>query len=167
MGNLPTALVIVDVQKGFINEHTSHVVPLVESAQEDSLYSLICATQFVNSPSSPYVRWMSWARFQPENAYDIDLAFNLKKDAHTFQKQTYYAPSELFDVFDEKEIRKVHICGIDTNMCVFATAIQLFDGGVFEPFVLTNLCASHSGEHYHKEGVKMLEKAIGNNHLIR
>ena len=50
-------LIVVDVQTGFVNEHTRHVVPVVERLQHG--YERIYATRFVNAGASPLPR-ASW-----------------------------------------------------------------------------------------------------------
>ncbi len=67
-----TALLIIDVQTGFINEHTQHVVQRIERLQHQ--YSAVFATQFINPKESFFRKLINWHRFS-EGSPDIELAF--------------------------------------------------------------------------------------------
>lgn len=160
-----TALLIIDVQKGFLNRTTKHIPKLIEKLIDSEKYSLICATRFLNHNSSPFVKWMGWRRFFDAN--DTDLVFSCPDPIRIFDKQTYNSLTpDVLSTLQDQKISNIHLCGIDTNMCVFVTASHIFEGGIFEPFVLSQYCASHSGKKYHEAGLMLLEKAIGKDHIL-
>ena len=160
-----TALLIVDVQNGFVNDHTNHIPPLIEQLQSQDIYRAICATQFHNGSHSPFVNWLGWEGLMDKES--SKLAFKPLSQTLIVSKNGYYsATAEVLSFFDKHKIKKVHICGIDTNMCVFVTAAGLFEQGVYEPFVLSKYCASHSGKEYHDAGLMLLGKAIGKHHIL-
>ena len=80
------ALVIVDVQKGFINEHSQHILPLVEKLQH--CYKLVIATKFVNCPDSPYRRWLDWNKFSAGSIGDVPLASKKGEHVKVMEKIT-------------------------------------------------------------------------------
>jgi len=162
-----TALLIVDVQKGFLNETTKHIPSLVEELISSQNYSLICATRFINHNNSPFVKWMGWKRFLKTETNDIELAFSCPNSVHIFDKTTYSSLTpHLLEILQEQDIDKIYLCGMDTNMCVFMTASNIFEHGIYEPFVLSKYCSSHSGEEFHEAGLMLLEKAIGKDHIL-
>ena len=156
--SLTSALLIVDVQKGFINAHTEHVVPKVKQLQNQ--YHHVYATQFTNPEGSPYRRFMGWERFDP-SSNEVHLAFKPLPNVRILTKHSYSAATEeLLKELETNHIREVHLCGIDTDACVLATAISLFEHGV-PPVILSYACASTAGAEYHNAALKILAHLIG------
>ena len=60
---------------------------------------------------------------------------------------------------------EVSLCGIDTDACVMATALDLFQNGI-RPVVLAEACASHAGPDYHEAGLKLLARLIGREQIV-
>jgi nicotinamidase-related amidase len=58
-----------------------------------------------------------------------------------------------------KAFDEIHLCGFDTEACVYKTALDLVEVGV-RPVVLKDYCHS-SDEQMHNMGLKILEKNIG------
>lgn len=83
---LDTALLIVDVQEGFINDSTKYVIRAVEELQ--SRYEHIFATRFINGVDSPHRNLIDWHRFG-EGSRDTELAFCLSPKAEIIDKTTY------------------------------------------------------------------------------
>jgi nicotinamidase-related amidase len=67
-------LLVVDVQNGFVNEHTRHIIDVVNAliGAFSGRGEQVAFTRFVNIPGSGHERWMGWTRFmhEPENALD-------------------------------------------------------------------------------------------------
>jgi nicotinamidase-related amidase len=159
-------LLIIDVQKGFINEHTKHIPEQINSLQNNSLYKAVFASRFINVKASPFRRWMNWERFS-RNSEDSELAFDVSKRVKIFEKYTYSClTKDLLEGIEHYQLQEMHLCGLDTNMCVFITATRLFEEGLCMPVVLKNYCASHSGKAYHEAGLICLSKAIGKDLIL-
>ena len=153
-----SALLIVDVQAGFVNDHTRHILPSVEALQ--ARYDHVYATRFINAQDSPYREWMNWGRFGAESP-DIELAFAARADTVVFDKHTYSSVDEqLLAELRRRGIEEVHVCGIDTDVCVTQSAVDLFEAGV-RPVVLAASCASHGGPEYHEYALRILRRLIG------
>ena len=54
-------------------------------------------------------------------------------------------------------IRRVTVCGIDTDACVLGVMFSLFDAGI-ECRVKENLCWSSSGKRLHRAGMTIIEQ---------
>ncbi len=159
------ALFIIDVQKGFMNAHTLHLPAAVTALQRNPYYDTVLASRFINSAESPYIRWLGWERMQ--SGEETSLAFRPVNHAFIIDKGVYNSMNPvIFKMFEDSRIEEVHLCGLDTNMCVLITACAIFDDGRFRPYVLADACASHSGQEYHDCGLKLLEKAIGRKQII-
>ena len=111
-----TALLIVDVQVGFINDATRHILPKVEALQKR--YKHVYATRFINADGSPYRRLLGWHRFYTDSD-DVPLAFEPVDGVVVLDKYVYtcVTPAFLQDLRDNG-IEEVAICGIDTDACV-------------------------------------------------
>ena len=159
------ALLIVDVQVGFINEDTAGVPSLVEELQDS--YKNVFISCFYNSQSSPYRRLMHWDKFEKEGR-DYPLAFLPKDNAVIIAKNKYTCVDEYFiNQLEKLNISEVHICGIDTDICVMKTAVDLFELGTIRPVVLVDYCASHGGQVLHDAALKILPRYIGQKQVYR
>jgi nicotinamidase-related amidase len=151
-------LIIIDVQRGFINPATAHVPARVDALQDR--YGTVIVTRFVNPEGSAHRRLIGWHRFAPGSA-DTALAFTPRRDARIAEKHGYSClTAEVRAVLDAAGAGEVHLCGIATDNCVLASAIALFEGG-YTPVVLADACSSHAGAEYHDWGLRILRRLIG------
>lgn len=149
---------IIDVQRGFLNEWTRVIPAKVEALQAQ--YDHIVATRFLNPEGSPYRRFIHWSRCAPGSA-DVELAFSPRVGTWVLDKTVYSAvTSELRRWLDARGITRIEICGIATDNCVLKTAVDLFEAG-YEPVVLADACASHGGPECHECGLRLLRRFIG------
>lgn len=159
-----TGLVIIDVQRGFINEATLHIPDAVYDLQHE--YDHVAVTQFYNAPGSPWRKLMDWQRFD-RGGEDFKLAFEPGDHALVLEKTTYSAVTErLLNWLSAYDITQVHLCGIATDACVLKTALDLFEQE-FRPVVLGYACASHGGEDCHKEALHLLSRQIGEQQVVK
>jgi nicotinamidase-related amidase len=151
-------LLIVDVQRGFISESTAHIPGLVQRKQHE--YQLVVATQFVNLENSLYRTLIKWDRFAV-GSRDVELAFELKNGGIIYEKNTYSCiNSQFLEWIAENNVKRVDVCGMDTDICVTKCAVDLFDSGI-EPVVLENFCASNAGDEAHSFAIRTLKRYIG------
>lgn len=158
-----SALLIVDVQRGFVNEHTKAVPPLVE--KEQFTYRLVWAAKLEYGDSSPFLRIRRHSGFG-----DVDnpaeLAFALRPEARTIIKHGYSAVTEeLLQELKEHDITTVDLMGVDTDQCVLATAFALFDAGI-TPRVVASHCASTGGPDMHEMGIHVMRRALGGQNVV-
>jgi nicotinamidase-related amidase len=151
-------LLIVDVQRGFINQWTAHVPAAVEALQRG--FRRVVVTRFFNPEGSLYRRLIGWQRFARDSA-DFPLAFTPPEGAPVIDKPTYTCVGRDFlKTLAAWDVARVHVCGIATDNCVLKCAVDLFEAGV-EPVVLAEACASHGGPDCHAAGIKLLQRFIG------
>ncbi len=158
------ALLIVDVQNGFITDETKHIVPLIEEQQEK--YELVIATRFINLPGSPCRTLVKWCGCTPDTD-DIELAFNPKIDTVVIDKYIYSCVNDSFiRLLRENGIDAVDICGIDTDVCVTKCAVDLFERNI-TPYVLKDLCATTAKkESIQETAIEILSRYIGKSQII-
>jgi len=158
-----TALLVIDVQKGFINEHTAHIPALIQELLPS--YQTIFATRFYNPEGSNYRRLMNWHRFSRESP-DMELAFKPTENVMIIDKPVYTCVTDTFlATLDDLAITEIHIVGIDTDICVSKCAVDLFERER-TPFVLAKYCASCAGPKFHKAALQILPRYIGENQII-
>ena len=155
-------LLAVDVQNGFINEHTRHLVAIINGliAGFSRRGEAVAFTRFVNLPGSGHERWIHWSRFmhEPENALHPDIDAGA---CPVFVKHGYTAFTARFeDHLRGQGIERLILCGIATDSCVLKSAVDAFERGI-EPVVLSDACASHAGREIHEAGLLLLSRFIG------
>ena len=138
------ALLIIDAQKAAIIK--PEIVRSIEKLQYE--YDVVYVSKFTNT-GSPLLSIMDWTGYDDET-----LAFTPKKEAIIFIKTGYTSYLPEMKAFDE-----IHLCGFDTEACVYKTALDLVEVGV-RPVILKDYCYS-SDEQMHTIGIKILEKNIG------
>lgn len=165
-----TALVVVDMQNGFVNERSRHVIPAVvnlvrlwQHAGGDTIF-----TRYINYPDSPYERLIRWSRLQTSPEIDIvdELMPYLDKARGVIDKPIY----TLFTDEGAKIVREggwtdLVFCGIATESCVLKSAVDAFEMG-YTPWVVHDASASHDGTATHEAGLLVTRRFIGARQLI-
>jgi len=157
-----TAVLIIDVQNFFINTHTEELPKKIFDHLSNTEYGVILFTKFVNNPNSNFVKMLKWDKCSAVPDTDIckDLSCFVKSD-NTFEKSTLSAfkNQKLVRLLRNKKIKKLYICGTDSEACVLSSAFEAFDLG-FEVHTLKNLCASTNGKVFHDYAKAIIEKNI-------
>lgn len=129
-----------------------------------SQYTYTIATRFFNQPNSNFWKLLHWNRFDRQSE-DFPLVIDLP-DALIVDKPTYSCVTpEFISCLQGWGVSEVHICGIDTDICVMKCAVDLFEHG-FRPVVLGATCASTAGQKYHEAALKILIRYIGSEQVI-
>lgn len=165
-----SVLMIVDVQNGFITGETRHVLPvickLLRRWQQSN--GEVIFTQYFNHPGSAFERLMDWRfLYSPP---DTDIADDVSRhigDSPVISKGTYSAFTPRFaELLSSRKWTDVIICGIDTDLCVLKTALDAFEYDL-TPWIVVNASASTGGNEFHEAGLKVIGRAIGEQHLLR
>ncbi len=151
-------LMIIDVQRGFINRWTSKIPDVVSALQHAHPHVIVA--RFANPEGSMHRRLFGWHRMAP-GTKETELAFLPRPDALVVDKHTYTALTPAV----RSELRRigateVALCGIATDGCVLKTAVDLFEAGI-RPIVLADACGSHGGPECHEAGLLLLRRFIG------
>ena len=162
---MPKALIIIDVQKGFINNLTAGVIKKIRKyiIKSRNKYDLIIFTKYFNHKNSSFVKFHNWYGFMDES--DTDLVDEIKEFSNaknTFIKDTFssFVNNKLYNILKKNNIEKVELCGFDTENCVLTFARDAFDRGM-SVVVLKELCASHLDKRMHKNALDIIENNIG------
>lgn len=160
------ALLVVDVQRGFLNDFTRHLPKRIARLAERNRYEQVLLTRFVNTPDSHYRRLLHWdACAGPPDTLLAPEVEPLAQRGRVFEKRGITGlPDELTAQLREQPPDKVDVVGIDTDMCVLKCAMDLFDLGI-EPVVIVDCCASTAGLQAHLAGLAILGRNIGPHQL--
>lgn len=151
------ALVIVDVQKGFLNESTRPTLSRIRAEQD--AHATVIVTRFVNPEGSDYERRLGSQSHRP-GSDDCDLVFEPAERATVIEKNTYGLGPERERVLRIIGNSEVTVCGWDTDNCVLAVALELFDAGL-TVHIASEACASSEGDDNHVAGLQILRRAVG------
>jgi nicotinamidase-related amidase len=156
------ALLVVDVQRGFINDFTRHIPGRIARLIDSGEFEPVLFTLFVNSPGSPYQRLLDWhACAGPPDTDLVTELSSVARPGNVFEKHGLTGvPDELSERLRRDRIDEINVVGIDTDMCVLKIAMDLFDAGI-EPIVLVDCCASTAGLQAHLAGLAILSRNIG------
>ncbi|MFJ1594722.1 isochorismatase family cysteine hydrolase [Kitasatospora albolonga] len=164
------ALVVIDVQNGFVNHHSRHVVPAVSGlvAQWSAAGRPVVFTRYFNYPDSPYERFFQWYRLQQPPETDIvpELAEAAAR-AHAVVDKTGYTlfVPEAAELVRRAGWTDLVFCGIATESCVLKSAADAFEHG-YAPWIVTDACASDAGPDVHDAGLTVARRLIGTGQLV-
>jgi nicotinamidase-related amidase len=170
MNERKPVLVVVDVQNGFITEHSQPVIPIIvdlvcrwQAVDGDVVFS-----RYLNYASSPFERLIGWTKMTnaPETELVTELAPYIGPHTPVVDKYIYtlFTP-EGTHLVDERGWTDLYICGIDTEICVLKTAVDAFERNL-TPWILKDACASHAGPKAHTAGLFIAGRFIGTNQII-
>ena len=80
-------VLVVDMQKGFINEHTKHLITKINLFIKASNSSYKVATKFINHKNSAFVKLLNWEGMM--NKDEQEFAVELTPDVKILPKSTY------------------------------------------------------------------------------
>ena len=141
-------LLAVDVQPEFADKerHYEQIINFIKSSNYDE----IVATQCINSPNSPWVKYQDWKNLM-DGARPLEFHYDCMYEKVGYGMDDY---SVL-----EKDAH-YDIIGYNTGACVLKVALDLFDRG-YDFNVLTDYCYSDSGKEHHEKGVWTLKNLLG------
>jgi nicotinamidase-related amidase len=159
-------LLVVDVQRGFLNQFTDHIPARITRLLDRHEFEPVLFTRFINAEDSPYQRLLDWhACTAPP---DTDLVPELDayiKDGNVYDKHGLTGlPDALTERLKKDHVKEIRILGIDTDMCVLKIAMDVFDLGI-EPVILVDCCASTAGLQAHLAGLAILSRNVGPHQL--
>jgi len=160
-------LLVIDMQKGFLNEHSEHIVQnvdaLIRGCQE--LTIPVVFSRFFNVSGSPYETLIGWDRVN--NEPETDIVDDLLPLVESLIDKSFYTAitPEFVARIKRNGWKTIVLCGIATESCVLKTAADAFEFGV-RPVVISDACASDMGEASHLAGLLVLESLIGKDQIM-
>ncbi|ALV39305.1 isochorismatase family cysteine hydrolase [Streptomyces sp. CdTB01] len=164
------ALLVVDVQQGFVNRHSRGVLPAIVQLIESwrAAGAPVVLTRFHNKQGSPYETITGWTRLRSpeEQALATELApFAADATAIIDKDQASVFTPEGAQLIRAAGWTDLVLCGIDTDACVYDSARDAYHYG-YRPWIVTDACASTGGAQYHDAALLMAARNISPNHLV-
>lgn len=156
-------LLIIDLQKAFINKNTKKLPKKINKIINDKKYNKVAFTRFNNFNDSIYVKKLKWKKCI--NVDDKKIMIDVGNN-NVFNKYVYSAVNEEFIKFiKENNITNIYLCGIDIECCVLKTAFDLFELG-YNVYVLKDYCACTHGIIRKNNALKIIKRCIGKDNVI-
>ncbi len=157
-------LLVIDLQKNFINENTENVPNNISNLINTNRFDYVVFTKFVNDINSQFYKILGYKGCLNTEDRRIVIDTNNNK---IIEKKIYTALNqELVQFIKENNIGIIYLCGIDTDACVLKTAIDLFENN-YNVKVIEDCSMSHSGIEFHEYAIKILEKLIGKQNVVK
>ena len=132
-------IIVVDMQKGFMNENNKHLINGINSYIKENQFDNIIFTKCINNDSSPYVKILNWHDMKDEVEQEIIL--DVPENSEIIVKNCYGILNKDIEILKQKGISEIEICGTDIDACCLAIAFNLFDNNI-KPIFLKDLCTS-------------------------
>lgn len=168
---MKTVLLVIDAQRGFVRDaYTQRVGRDIIDAIDTGVFDGVIATRFKNAYGSSFERFMDWHSMM-DTDHNVELIDGIAERSDVIMdKYTYGCVTEVFlqqlcALCDGRLPDTVYISGFDTDGCVLASAIQLFEVGIC-PVVISRLCESSGGITYYEAGLRCLRRLIGQENII-
>ena len=169
--SMSVILLVVDAQRGFVRDlYTQRVGRDIIDAIDTGVFDGVIATRFKNAYGSSFERLMDWHSMMDADPM-VELIDGIAERSDVvMDKYTYGCVTEVFmqqlcALCSGQFPDTVYISGFDTDACVLASTIQLFEVGI-RPVVISRLCASSGGITYHEAGLRCLRRLIGQENII-
>jgi nicotinamidase-related amidase len=111
-------------------------------------------TRFVNPPGSLFRTKLKQRCCHP-GARDTELLITPDKNDIVLSKPGYGLPPAAIKRLRALRVKRVTVCGMDTDACILGVMFSLFDAGIVCR-VRQDMCWSSSG--LHCEGMKIIEE---------
>lgn len=169
MNNQKTLLVI-DVQKYFINQFTRHIPDKIARylTQHKNQFDHILFFKFVNSETSNWVKISHWCHML--KAPETDIVSKLQPfitPNNLFTKTAFscFKSKQFLEFIKKNNLRQFYLCGLDTHACIYCTTMEGYELGFYMK-VIQDLCGASHGFEYHNNSLKALAKNLGDQVLI-
>ncbi|MEU8314107.1 cysteine hydrolase [Micromonospora sp. NPDC048887] len=170
MSGKQAALIVIDMQNGFINDRSRHVIPKVVELVErwEATGRPIVFTRYYNYPDSPFERLIHWSKMQhaPETEIVPELRRHAARARAVLDKPIYsYFTSEGADLTAREGWTDLLFCGMATESWVLKSAVDTFERDL-TPWLVTDASASHGGPAAHEAGILVAQRFVGAGQLI-
>lgn len=163
-----TALVIIDLQKAFMNEYTKDLPRKIRKFMktEDCDFDYIITTRYLNHENTACYQFENWKEcmYDDPNSELVDEIkelnlLNVDKDKYSCYN------TDFKNLIHGLDIKDIYLCGVNTGCCVLHSAFDMYDD-LLSVYVYQDLCASTSGPESHAAAIKILEECITKQRVV-
>ncbi len=160
------ALIVVDVEPGFIRKEDEPVVRCIKTLLKEIPYAAYIEAVFGSEGNPLWKKETHWHFPLEETRNDVSRA--LPKNHLRVTKSTksiFKGDADVTAFLKGHDIEEVHVVGFDINDCVFATAQESFDLG-FSTYVIEECCGSSERDLLKREAIDLLRENEMTNHSV-
>ena len=153
------ALVVVDMQYGFMNKNTDYLENKIAEFIDDNKdkFDIVIATQYVNNENSPCYKFEGWKQCMT-GTHEAEVIDSIKQRADVIiPKDVYSCWNKISDIV--KGADKVYFVGVNTGCCVLHSVFDAYND-LQDCTVISNLCGSTSGFGSHLAALQVLKECI-------
>lgn len=156
------ALVVIDVQKYFMNRDTKKIPGKIASyiRKNGGKFDQIVFFKFVNNKDTPFYKFYEWKDMMGPPETDLCPEIEeISSGKKLFVKDTRSClrNHNFLGFLRKNGVGELYLCGLNTDECVLVTALDGFDCG-FNIFILKDLCSSMYGKENHRDALVILKK---------
>lgn len=162
-----TLFLIVDMQKGFINQFTEDLVWKIRDFQHRIAERVITAgTRYVHHERTACYLFERWKNCM-EGTEEAEIVPELRDGMErVFDKDKYSCWNEEMQIYvRENEITKIYFAGVNTGCCVLHSVLDCYNDLV-ECAVIEDLCGSTSGSEEHENALAVLRNCITEKRVV-
>ncbi len=131
-------LIVVDMQNGFITKpNYEKLKSKIDKLIKKDKYTNYIFTKFINQENSFYETKLGWYALKDEKSQQICVS--IPKNSIILDKYGYGLTNQQIATIKNLNVDSMDICGLQTDACVYAISLQLFDNKIF-PNILINYC---------------------------
>lgn len=160
------ALIVVDVQAPFINEHNQKILPNIAKVIKKGKYIAIVEVVFSTEKNPLWEKQDHWTCPFSDTLEQIKKLLpdtQNKVYVHKSTKSAWKGDKDLLAFFKKLSVEEIHIVGLDTNDCVLATAYESFDLG-FQTYVIEEATHASGGSNLKGAAIEILRNVDLTNH---
>lgn len=162
------ALIIVDMQVGFMNEHTEHLEDKIAEFvnKYKRRFESIIATKYINHENTACYKFEKYDKCMLHTPEVYLVPKIAHRATNTFDKDRYSCWNEgLKSYLRIIGVDRVYFCGVNTGCCVLHSVFDAYND-VFDCSVISDLCGSSSGEASHLAALQVLRECITSDRVI-
>ena len=168
--NLPNpsrkrALLVIDVQTGFVNERNAWIILNIAKLITDGDYGSFVCAEFQADQGSQWDKQSGWTFELSPTVPEIKNILNTEKTTFVTKKSrsVFIEQSSLVQKLRDQGIEEVHVVGYDINDCVLTTANDAFDYG-FYTYVIEEASDSSQSNELREAALLILRENEMTNH---
>lgn len=162
------ALVVIDMQMGFMNEHTAHLEQKIRDYIDEHReeFYVIIGTKYINNENTACYIFEKWTQCMAGTVETYLVPKVSSKVEKIFEKSVYSCYSAEFkEYLKAMQIEEVYMCGVNTGCCVLHSAFDAYNDLV-SCYVIADLCGSTSGNQSHECALQVLRECITEQRVV-
>ena len=157
------ALIIVDMQYGFMNKNTEHLRLKLKNflRSNRNKFDLVIGTRYINNYNTPCYKFEGWDKCMEGTEESELIPLVSEYIDYDIGKGVYSCWSGVKESIGKshKRIDKVYFVGVNTGCCVLHSVFDAYND-LQDCAVISDLCASTSGIESHKAALQILKECI-------